>query len=144
LRKSVLAGGAIKYEQHLNRAGWGNFGHHAADLGQFIHQARSSLHATGGINDYRSEGARGGQGQRIVNGGGRIAAWSTLHHFNPFAEAERTQLIDCCCAERVGCDKEWCEPSAFRTSGEFGSGGGLSNPVDTNEKHHIGLLLLIG
>ena len=40
-----------------------------------------------------------------MNCGGRVATWSPFDHLDPFAYAERPQLIDRCCAEGI-CSNE--------------------------------------
>ena len=109
---------------------------HAADLRQFIHQARLRVQAPGGVGDQHIGATRARSLQRVEDHAGRIGAGTLRDHWHLVAFTPSLQLLDRGGTKRVAGGKEHAAAFGAKAPGEFADRGGLADTVDANHEQH--------
>ena len=137
LVQCVLAGGGVEDQHRVVRGGYRLFLQHAADLGEFVHQAGLVLEAAGGVDDQHVGAGlaglfEGGKGQPR-----RVAAFGSGDDRNPGTLAPDLQLLGRRRPERVAGGQHDGIVLLGETVRQLGDGGGLAAAVDADDQDHL-------
>ena len=139
LRQRVLPGVAVDHQQHLVRGGDVGLGHHAADLGQLLHQVLLRWQAAGGVDQHHVLAARAAGAHGVEAHGRRVGAL-LADDLDLVAVGPHGQLLARRGAEGVGRRQQHAGASVGEMLGQLADAGGLAGAVDAGHHDHGGVV----
>ena len=111
--------------------------HHAAHLGELVHQPDLVVEAAGRVDEDHVRAARLGRGERVEGDRGGVGALVLLDDLDAGARGPDVELLGRGRAERVGRAQEHALAGAAVGVGHLADRGRLADAVDADDHHDV-------
>ena len=116
---------------------WHQFLHHAAYLGQLVHQPHLVVQSACCVNNHNIALLGYGRLECVVGHAGGVGTHALLHNGDTYTVSPQLQLLDSGGTEGVGGTEYHLTSGLLVAVGQLGDSGGLADTVDTHHEYHV-------